>query len=221
MTTADDRCRLFFFDFFSTSSKFSIFPKKVFGPDASENILDRPGGSGRPSWGIRGAPGSLLGGPGALRGGSGGRLGGVLGALGTILGRHCEQFIFRSIFGSILVAKRVPKGRHFGSQNGIKIDPKMRSKFKIEKIASWDRLGSTLGRFGGCPGGIFIDFLLVFVIFRENRRFRKKVVSRRVLGRSWVDLGGQRGRLGRPWGVKLGVRRSQGLVLGGLKALRS
>ena len=72
----------------------------------------------------------------------------------------------------ILVAKRVPKGRHFGSQNGIKIDPKMRSKFKIEKIASWDRLGSTLGRVGGCPGGIFIDFLSENVTFRENQRFR-------------------------------------------------
>ena len=32
----------FFFDFFSTISNFSIFPKKVIGPDASENVLGRP-----------------------------------------------------------------------------------------------------------------------------------------------------------------------------------
>ncbi len=36
MTTADDRCGLFVFDFFSTSSNLLIFPKKVIGPDASE-----------------------------------------------------------------------------------------------------------------------------------------------------------------------------------------
>jgi hypothetical protein len=88
----------FFFDFFSTISNFSIFPKKVIGPDASENVLDRPGGSGGPSWGIRGGPGGLLGGPGALRGGSGGRLGGVLGALGAILDRPLRQSIFGSFF---------------------------------------------------------------------------------------------------------------------------
>ena len=29
----DDRCRFFSFDFFSTSSAFSIFPKKIIGPD--------------------------------------------------------------------------------------------------------------------------------------------------------------------------------------------
>ena len=36
----------FLFDFFSTSSAVSIFPKKVIGPDVLENILGRPGGSG-------------------------------------------------------------------------------------------------------------------------------------------------------------------------------
>ena len=103
----------------------------------------------------------------------------VLGALGPswpILGPSWGDLGLSwghlEFFGLILVAKRVPKGRHFGSQNGIKIDPKMRSKFKSEKIASWDRLGSTLGRFGGCPGGIFIDFLLENVTLRENQRFR-------------------------------------------------
>ena len=72
-----------------------------------------------------------------------------------------------------------------GSQNGAKIDPKTRSKFKSEKVASWDRLGSILGRFGGCPGGIFIDFLLVFVLFRGNRLDK---LSRRVLVATRRDL---------------------------------
>ena len=81
----------------------------------------------------------------------------------------------------------MPKGRHFGSQNGRKIDLKMRSKFKSEKVASWDRLGSILGRFGACPEGIFIDFLLVFVIFREHRRFRCKTGPKTVWGRNLAE----------------------------------
>ena len=81
----------------------------------------------------------------------------------------------------------VPKGRHLGRQNGAKIDPKTRSKFKSEKVASWDRLGSILGRFGGCPGGIFIDFLLVFVLFRVHRRFRCETGPKTVWGRNLVE----------------------------------
>ena len=40
VTTVDDRCRLFFRLFFD-DFEFSIFPKKVIGPDASENVLGR------------------------------------------------------------------------------------------------------------------------------------------------------------------------------------
>ena len=98
MITVDDRCRLFYRRLFDEFEYLLIFPKKVIGPDASENVLGRPGGSGRASWGIRGGPGGLLGGPGALRGGSGGRLGRVLGGLGAILERLFEQFNFGSIF---------------------------------------------------------------------------------------------------------------------------
>ena len=81
----------------------------------------------------------------------------------------------------------MPKGRHFGSQNGAKIDPKTRSKFKSEKVASWKRLGPILGCFGGCPGGIFIDFLVVFVLFRGNRRFRCSNGPKTVLGRNLAE----------------------------------
>ena len=52
-----------------------------------------------------------------------------------------------------------------GRQNGAKIDPKTRSKFKSEKDASWERLGSILVRFGGRPGAMFIDFLLFFFYY--------------------------------------------------------
>ena len=81
----------------------------------------------------------------------------------------------------------MPQGRLFGSQDGAKIDPKTRSKFKREKVTSWDRLGSILGRFGGCPGGIFIDFVLVFILFRENQRFRSETGPKTLWGRNLVE----------------------------------
>ena len=107
---------------------------------------------------VLGGLGVVLGDLGAILGGLGGSWGGLgrfWGGLGAILARHVEQPNFRSIFGSILVAERVPTGRLYRSQNGAKIDPKTRSKFKSEKVTSWKRLGSILGRFGGVPGGHF------------------------------------------------------------------
>ena len=97
VTTVDDRCRLFFRLFFD-DFEFSIFPKKVIGPDASEKVLGRPRGSGRASWGIRGGSRRPLGGSWGSPGGSGGRLGRVLGALGAILERPLRQSDFGSFF---------------------------------------------------------------------------------------------------------------------------
>ena len=77
VTTVDDRCRLFF-NFFSTISNFSIFPKKVIGPDASENVLGRPGGSGELLGASGGGSGRPLGRSWGSPGDSGGRLGRVL-----------------------------------------------------------------------------------------------------------------------------------------------
>ena len=68
MTVVD----LFFFDMFSTISTFSIFPKKVIGPDASEKhfrlsggvregILGHPGGVREASWEVLGLSGRLRG----------------------------------------------------------------------------------------------------------------------------------------------------------------
>ena len=72
---------------------------------------------------------------------------------------------------------------------GVKTDPKSTSKRRRNLRAKKLRLGSDLGRFwfvfGGCRGGIFVDFLLVFALFRGNRRFRKKSFQ----DASWVDLG--------------------------------
>ena len=155
---------------------------------ALEGILGGLGGLLGSSWMVLGWSWGVLGcswgGPGA-----------VLGGLVAIFKRHLEQSNFWLFFWWILVAKRVSKGRHFGSENGIKIDPKTRSKFKSQKVASWDRLGSILGRFGRCPGGIFIDFLLVFVLFRGNRRFPceigPKTVWRRNLDENDAKLGAQ------------------------------
>ena len=76
---------------------------------------------------------------------------------------------------------REPKG----NQNGTKIDPKTRSKFKSEKVASWDRLGSILGRFGGSEG-LLGDLLEVlggsWVVLRA---------SESVLKPSWAVMGRQ------------------------------
>jgi hypothetical protein len=163
---------------FSTISNFSIFPKKVIGPDASENVLGRPGGSGELLGASGGGPGGVreaswgvLGHSGRLRGASWEGLGRSWGDLGATL----EAVRFRIVFLSILSAKRVPKGRHFGSQNGAKIDPKIiqnRSRFsrakKYPSRSSWDRLGAVLGRSWAILTGL-----------------------RAILGQSWAGWGSQ------------------------------
>ena len=57
----------------------------------------------------------------------------------------------------------MPKGRHFESQNGAKIDQKKGCKFKSEKVTSWSRLGAILGRFPRRLGVKHVDFSSVFV----------------------------------------------------------
>ena len=88
-----------------------------------------------------------------------------------VLGRLLGHLIFLSFIGAIWGAKRVPKGRHFGSQNGATIDQKKRCKFKSEKVTSWSRLGAVLGQFPRRLGVKHVDFSLVFKWFRENPRF--------------------------------------------------
>ena len=100
-----------------------------------------------------------------------GRSWAVLGRNWVVLGRLLGHFDFWWFFGAILGAKRVPKGRHFGSPNGAKIDQKTRCKFKSEKVTSWSRLGAILGRFPRRLGVKNVDFSLVFKGFRENPRF--------------------------------------------------
>ena len=65
----------------------------------------------------------------------------------------------------------MPKGRHFGSPNGAKIDQKKRCKLKSEKVTSWSRLGAILRRIPRHLGVKNIDFALVFKGFRENPGF--------------------------------------------------
>ena len=65
----------------------------------------------------------------------------------------------------------MPKGRHFGSQNGAKIDQKKRCKIKSEKVTSWSRLGAILGGFPRRLGVKNVVFSFVFKGFRENPRF--------------------------------------------------
>ena len=114
-----------------------------------------------------GLPGTLLGVSWSLLGRSLAVLGRNWGGFGPLSG----HFDFYQFFGWIFGAKRVPNGRHFGRQNGAKIDPKSRCKFKSEIITSWSRLGSKLARFPLRLGVKNIDFSLVFKAFRENQRF--------------------------------------------------
>ena len=96
----------FFFDMFSTISKFSIFPKKVIGPDASENVLGRPGGSGE------------------LLGASGGGRGGVLGGSWALLGRSWSDLGGSPISDRFFDRFGAPKGCPKGGILGAKMEPK-------------------------------------------------------------------------------------------------
>ena len=99
-----------------------------------------------------------------------GRLGAKLCGPGTTFGA-LDIIIIIYFFEAILRAKRVPKGRHFGSQSGAKIDQQKRCKFKSEKVTSWSRLGAILSRYPRRLGVKNVDFSLVFKGFRENPRF--------------------------------------------------
>ena len=83
-----------------------------------------------------------------------------------------------------------------------------------KSIPKWGRnlgakklpLGTALGRFWvvleGCRRVIFVDFLLVFVLFSRNRRF----------GRRWVsdsDPGAKKSEKGTPKGGQKGPKRRQ------------
>ena len=107
-----------------------------------------------------------------------GDLGPPWGEVGVVLGRLLGHFDFLSFFGANMEAKLVPKGRHFGSQNGAKIDPKSRCEFNNEKVTSWSRLGSIWARFPSRLGDKNVDFSLIFKGFRENQRFWSRWVSK-------------------------------------------
>ena len=96
MTTADDRCRLFFrlvFDDFEFSDfsddrcTKSLFGKKSRARCFGKAFWGHPGAS----WGVREG---ILGAPGVSRG----HFGRALGGLGAILERLFEQSDFKSIF---------------------------------------------------------------------------------------------------------------------------
>ena len=143
----DEHCRLSF-RHLSTISNLSMFPKNVMGSEASEKHFGSSGGVRGGIWGCPGgvweASWEVLGLSGGVRGASWEGLGRSWGDLGATFG----AVRFRIDFLIDFDAKRVPKGRHLGSQNGAKIDPKTRSKSKREKVASWKRLGSILRRLG-------------------------------------------------------------------------
>ena len=141
-----------FFRLFSTIYNFSFFPNKVIGPDASENLLGRPEGSGELLGASGGGPGGLLWGPGALGGASWEGLGRSWGDLGATLEAVRFRIVFLIDFERQKGAQREAFGEPKWSQNRSQNNSKSKSIFKSEKIPfktvlgpSWSRLGSILG----------------------------------------------------------------------------
>ena len=64
-----------------------------------------------------------------------------------------------------------------------------------------------LGRFGGCPEGIFIDFLLVFVVFRGKRRFRCETGPKTVWGRNLAENDAKLGSQNGPKSVQIDIEK--------------
>ena len=125
----------------------------------------------------------------------------------------------------------MPKGGHFGSQSGAKIDPKTiqnRSRFsrakKYPSRPSWDRLRAVLGRSWAILTGLgailgrlgepkpFI-FIRIFTIFEKSRFGIKMIILaglEAILGRLGAilePLGPNLGRFGRPRGPKREAKR--------------
>jgi len=109
------------------------------------------------------------------------------------------------------------KTAHKTTKNRTENRLQKRSRLRVVLRPSWGDLGPILAPAWGhvwwfCIGCCTTSWKSAFSI---KSRFNTHLGS--ILGR----FGWPRGCLGRPWRVKLGVRRSQDLVLGGLKALRS
>ena len=82
----------------------------------------------------------------------------------------------------------MPKTSPKRPENETKIKTKNASLF----YRSWTRLGPVLRRSWARLGVRKVVFALVLQWFRENRRFRKKDDSRRILVPTWFDLGSQK-----------------------------
>ena len=140
MTTVDDRCRLFFFDMFSTSSKFLIFPKNVIGPDASEKHFRSSGGVREGIWGcpggVREASWRVLGLSGGVRGASWEGLGRSWGDLGATFQAVRFRIDFLIDFDRPKGANREALGEAKWSQNRSQNDPKSKPKIKSQKNRS-------------------------------------------------------------------------------------
>ena len=66
------------------------------------------------------------------------------------------------------------KGSEDEAKMRLKTDQNRRQKRSRKKMllrSSWSRLGSILAHLGGRRGVIFIDFVLVFILFRDKRGF--------------------------------------------------
>ena len=89
--------------------------------------------------------------------------------IGVVLGLLLGHLYVLLFFGAALGARRVPKGKHFGSQTE-NIDTKLSCKLKSEK----KYLGGVLDRFGLDFQAVLKSNMCVFIFvqrFCEHRNF--------------------------------------------------
>ena len=111
--------------------------------------------------------GGILGGLGDLLGG----LGGLLGHLGIPWVDFYRFKPNKARWGAELGSIWEPKMEPKSTKKRTRIEDKNQDK-KIRSLrSSWSRLGSILGRLVCRLGVIFNGFVLVFILFRGNRRF--------------------------------------------------
>ena len=131
----------------STISNFSIYPKKVIGPDASEKHFRSSGGGREGIWGrpggVREASWEVLGVSGGFRGASWEGLGRSWGVLGATFKAVRFRIDFLIDFERQKGAKREAFGEPKRNENRSQNDAKSKSIFKSEKTLFRAVLGTS------------------------------------------------------------------------------
>ena len=145
-----------------------------------------------------------------------GGLGGSFGRSWGVLERSSRRLTVRAVVKTICPPHLVRFWIHLGTPRRNQNDPKTtknRSQNRLEKRLrftsilrrSWGDLGPILAP----SWGRFWWFSIGFCTVSWKSTFSKQMVSRHVLGRSWSDLGRQRGCKTRPFSTQVGVKKGK------------